>query len=69
MFRYADDQTRQMNMIIVQSIGMTSLANPDAAVLLSERSSLVPGLIVLLNREATGLLGMSEAPASTKECV
>jgi hypothetical protein len=60
---------RQMNMTIVQSIGMMSLANPDAAVLLSERSSLVPGLILLLNREATGLLGMSAEPATKKEYV
>jgi hypothetical protein len=59
-FNLLTRQTRRMNMTIVQSIGMTSFA---------ERSSLVPGLIVLLNREATGLLGMSEDPVSTKEWV
>jgi hypothetical protein len=37
---------------------MMSLANPDAPVLLSERSSLVPALIILLHRESAYLLGM-----------
>lgn len=35
-----------------------SLANPDAPVLLSERSSLVPALIILVHRESARLLGM-----------
>ena len=45
-------------MTIIKAVSMMSLANPDAPVLLSERSSLVPSLIVLVHRESARLLGM-----------
>jgi hypothetical protein len=43
----------------MKAITMMSLANPDAPVLLSERSSLVPALIILIHRESARFLGIS----------
>lgn len=43
----------------MKAITMMSLANPDAPVLLSERSGLVPSLIILVHRESARFLGMS----------
>lgn len=61
-------QTLHAQLSILRAIGSLCLEDADAALLLAQQSSLIPGIIVLLHRHSSKILGVDYGSHASTRC-